>query len=64
MALHAFLQLSSGPTNCSHLYNLPILLKTPTCYILDVSLISPPQYILPPPQPPPVTVVLFVALGW
>jgi len=51
------------PMNCSHLYILPTLLKTPTCYALDVSLISPP-HIIPPPQPPLVTAVLFVVLGW
>ena len=27
------------PTNCSHLYNLPTLLKTPTCYTLDMSFV-------------------------
>jgi len=51
------------PTNCSHSYILPTLLKTPACYILDMSLISLPQYILPPPQLPLVLGVLFVALG-
>jgi len=27
------------PTHCSHLYNLPTLLKTPACYVLDMSLV-------------------------
>jgi len=64
MALHASYNCPQVPKNCSHSYNLPTLLKTPTCYTLSVSLIFPPPHILPPPQLPLVTAALFVVPGW
>jgi len=64
MALRALYNCPPVPTNCFDLYILPTLLKTPICYALDVSLISLPQYIPPPPQLLLVLGALFVALGW